>query len=161
MKSETSSPIPTAASLSSAPQWSELPEDLTANILQRLQPEEILMSAQFVCTTWWRASMDPSLWRVLHLDIRRRDFRKICRCKSNPLCICYTCCCPVHAPDTISRCGIDIHDRICSCALRQFERISRCAVDRSRGQLLHLTLAGSRLDALLEYVAHRYKLPPF
>ncbi|KAG6405668.1 hypothetical protein SASPL_133260 [Salvia splendens] len=33
--------------------------------------------------------------------------------------------------------------------------ISRCAVDRSQGRLLDLTLPGSHLDALLNYVADR------
>ncbi|KAG6407133.1 hypothetical protein SASPL_130117 [Salvia splendens] len=136
-------------------QWSELPQDLTANILQRLQPEEILMSAQFVCTSWWRTSKDPSMWRVIHLDIRRRHFWNICRCGFDRLCRCYNCCCPVHARDNISRCRVNLYDTICSCAVIQFENMSRCAVDRSQGQLLHLTLAGSHLDALLNYVAHR------
>ncbi|XP_047949594.1 putative F-box/LRR-repeat protein 9 [Salvia hispanica] len=150
-------PIPTAASLSSAPQWTELPQDLTANILQRLHPEEILMSAQLVCTTWWRVSKDPSMWRAIHLDIRRRDFWNICRCESDNLypCSCYTCCCPVHARDTIPRCRVNTCDIICSCAVNQFDRIFRCAVDRSQGQLIDLTLAGSHLDPLLNYVAHR------
>lgn len=81
--------IPTAASSSSAPPppppppWIGLPEDLTANILQRLGAEEILESAQKVCTTWWRVCKDPATWRVI--DLRNRhyaddEFLHMCRC---------------------------------------------------------------------------------
>ncbi|XP_047976647.1 putative F-box/LRR-repeat protein 23 [Salvia hispanica] len=76
----TEPPIPTAAP---APPWIELPDDLTANILQRLGAEETLESAQKVCTTWWRVCKNPITWRVIDLDYRRcaaSKFDKICLC---------------------------------------------------------------------------------
>ncbi|XP_051136511.1 putative F-box/LRR-repeat protein 23 [Andrographis paniculata] len=48
--------------------WIELPADITANILRRLNVEEILESAQRVCTAWWRVCKDPSMWRVIHME---------------------------------------------------------------------------------------------
>ena len=94
-KSKSSSPIiqaspliATAASSSSAlpppsPRWTELPDDLTSNILQRLDAEERLISAQLVCSTWWRVCKNPAMWRVIDLDARRKfddKFGSICRC---------------------------------------------------------------------------------
>ena len=64
------------------PRWIDLPEDLTANILQRLGAEEILMSAQAVCTTWWRVCKNPAVWHVIDLDSRQcaaNKFEMICR----------------------------------------------------------------------------------
>ncbi|XP_047979231.1 putative F-box/LRR-repeat protein 23 [Salvia hispanica] len=63
--------------------WTELPEDLTANILQRLHTEEILKSAQRVCTTWWRVCKNPTMWRAIDLHYRRcalDEFESIFRC---------------------------------------------------------------------------------
>ncbi|KAL1555777.1 putative F-box/LRR-repeat protein 23 [Salvia divinorum] len=63
-----------ASSSSSAaptPPWIELPEDLTANILKRLDVEEILESAQKVCSTWWRVCKNPAMWRVIDFDSHR------------------------------------------------------------------------------------------
>ncbi|XP_042002488.1 putative F-box/LRR-repeat protein 23 [Salvia splendens] len=62
MLSESEAPIPA---------WTELPEDLMENILQRLSSEEILKSVEKVCTTWWRACKNPALWRVVSVDHRR------------------------------------------------------------------------------------------
>ena len=75
----TSSPVPPPAP------WIDLPDDLTANILQRLDPKEIFESAQIVCTTWRRVCKDPATWRVLDLNYRyydsaHRKFETICRC---------------------------------------------------------------------------------
>ena len=67
-----------------SPPWTELPDDLTANILQRLHTEEILMGAQLVCSTWWRVCKDPAMWRVIDLDLRHyrrfrlKEFKNIC-----------------------------------------------------------------------------------
>ncbi|XP_051136509.1 putative F-box/LRR-repeat protein 23 [Andrographis paniculata] len=52
----------------SLPPWTELPDDVTINILQRLDVQEILEKAQRVCKTWWRACKDPSMWRVIHIE---------------------------------------------------------------------------------------------
>lgn len=75
--------IPTAATASSAWRWIDLPGDVTANILQRLGSEEILRSAQKVCTTWEKVCRDPSMWRVVDLKNRCVDdleFDLMCRC---------------------------------------------------------------------------------
>lgn len=64
----SSGPPPDAPSSSDPPtQWVELPGDVTANILQRLGAEEILRSAQQVCTTWWKVCQDPAMWRVIDM----------------------------------------------------------------------------------------------
>ncbi|XP_031121748.1 putative F-box protein At4g05475 [Ipomoea triloba] len=63
--------------------WVDLPRDLTANILQRLNVEDIFQSAQ-VCSAWWRICQDPSMWRYVDMwDVvaepgKRRDWHKIC-----------------------------------------------------------------------------------
>ncbi|KAG6409435.1 hypothetical protein SASPL_127474 [Salvia splendens] len=79
MGKKSKPPIPTVA----AP-WTELPDDLTANILQRLHTEEILMSAQKVCSNWWRVCKIPTMWRVIDVDYgrctNRVQFGNICRC---------------------------------------------------------------------------------
>ncbi|XP_047949575.1 putative F-box/LRR-repeat protein 23 [Salvia hispanica] len=64
-------PAPASSTAPPPPPWIELPEDLTANILQRLDAEEIIMSAMLVCSTWWRVCKNPSMWRVIDLDYRR------------------------------------------------------------------------------------------
>ncbi|OIT37822.1 PREDICTED: putative F-box/LRR-repeat protein 23 [Nicotiana attenuata] len=68
-----SSSLPSSPSLplSPPPPWVELPLDITANILQRLRTIEILENAQRVCTAWWKASHDPTVWRVI--DLRNHD----------------------------------------------------------------------------------------
>ncbi|KAL1555775.1 putative F-box/LRR-repeat protein 23 [Salvia divinorum] len=70
-----------AAAPPPSPPWTELPDDLTENILQRLRTEEI-MNAQLVCSTWWRICKNPSMWRVINLDCRHwedDEFDGICR----------------------------------------------------------------------------------
>ncbi|XP_042067452.1 putative F-box protein At4g05475 [Salvia splendens] len=57
-------PEPQAVATSSPP-WTDLPGDLTANILRRLGPSGMLFTAQRVCNAWWKASKDPALWRVI------------------------------------------------------------------------------------------------
>ncbi|KAH6783136.1 hypothetical protein C2S52_008095 [Perilla frutescens var. hirtella] len=56
-----------ASSTCAAPPWTELPQDVTANILQRLGAEEILQSAQKVCATWWKICQNPAMWRVINI----------------------------------------------------------------------------------------------
>ncbi|KAL1555771.1 putative F-box/LRR-repeat protein 23 [Salvia divinorum] len=85
-KSESSKPIITiepSIEFSSAPPppppsppWNELPDDLTANILQRLDAEERLESAQLVCSTWWRVCKNPAMWRVIDVCISRCEYNK-------------------------------------------------------------------------------------
>ncbi|XP_047952406.1 putative F-box/LRR-repeat protein 9, partial [Salvia hispanica] len=58
-----------SASSSTAAPWTELPDDLTANILQRLDIEDIVMGAQLVCSTWWRVCKNPAMWRMIELKL--------------------------------------------------------------------------------------------
>ncbi|KAL6563959.1 hypothetical protein OROHE_005199 [Orobanche hederae] len=79
-KQKTRGKVPAAASPSldavdpPSPPWIELPADVTANILQRLGAEEILESAQKVCTTWRKVCGDPSMWRVISLKNPERFY---------------------------------------------------------------------------------------
>lgn len=64
-------------STTSAPNWVELPRDVTANILQRLDPFEILRNARSVCSLWRNICNDPLMWRTIDLtdhDILNRTF---------------------------------------------------------------------------------------
>ncbi|XP_047978346.1 putative F-box/LRR-repeat protein 23 [Salvia hispanica] len=71
---QTEPPISTVDASSSSsqlplsPPWIELPDDLMANILQRLGVAEILLRALYVCATWWRVCQSPAMWRFIHLD---------------------------------------------------------------------------------------------
>ena len=58
-----------SASSSTAAPWTELPDDLTVNILQRLDIEDIVMGAQLVCSTWWRVCKNPAMWRMIELKL--------------------------------------------------------------------------------------------
>ncbi|KAL6509569.1 hypothetical protein OROGR_022879 [Orobanche gracilis] len=87
LPTDPSTPPPTPPSPPPSPttpppplQWTELPVDVTANILHRLSARDILSSAQTVCTTWRDVCKDPSMWRVIDMrnptDIFQED---ICR----------------------------------------------------------------------------------
>ncbi|KAL1537577.1 putative F-box/LRR-repeat protein 23 isoform X2 [Salvia divinorum] len=66
------------AAASSSPPWIELPADVTANILQRIGAEEMMSSAQKVCTTWWKVCKDPALYRVIDFSSTKQiDFEAI------------------------------------------------------------------------------------
>ncbi|KAL1555778.1 putative F-box/LRR-repeat protein 23 [Salvia divinorum] len=130
-----------AASSSSAapppsPPWTELPDDLTAYILQRLNTEQIVLGAQLVCSTWWRVCKNPALWRVI--DVWHRPcsagtdkFGNICRCGGRKL------------------------RRVCGCSVGRFWNIYRFAMGRSEGELVELKLAGFEVDGFLDYVTLR------
>lgn len=49
--------------------WLDLPEDLTANILQRISVIDRLENARKVCTTWRKICKQPSMWKVIHMAI--------------------------------------------------------------------------------------------
>ncbi|KAK6150118.1 hypothetical protein DH2020_017643 [Rehmannia glutinosa] len=72
---------PMAVRSSSAPPWTELPRDLTANILGRLGVVDILENAQKVCTTWRTVCKDPAMWRVIDIrnDGELMDCNMLCR----------------------------------------------------------------------------------
>ncbi|XP_047951958.1 putative F-box/LRR-repeat protein 23 [Salvia hispanica] len=114
------------------PPWIELPEHLTADILQRLYTEEIIESAQCVCTTWWRVCQNPATWRSIDLDYRRPAARDESVCE-----------------------GSCTHDDVCHCGEDKFAFLVRRAVDLSQGQLLNLKLGVWDLYESLNYVAHR------
>lgn len=73
---------PPESTPSAAPPWVELPLEVTANILRRLDVFEILECAQLVCTTWWRVCQDPATWRVIKIvddDLMPQDCTIMCR----------------------------------------------------------------------------------
>ncbi|XP_058783579.1 putative F-box/LRR-repeat protein 23 [Vicia villosa] len=53
------------------PNWLELPRDVTANILQRLETIELLTSACQVCPLWWNICKDPHMWRTISITYYR------------------------------------------------------------------------------------------
>ncbi|XP_059437441.1 F-box protein SKIP19-like [Corylus avellana] len=64
--------------------WLELPRDVTASILLRLDAIEILTSAQMVCSPWRKLCKDPSMWRTVHIRNPHShwaisDLEKMCR----------------------------------------------------------------------------------
>lgn len=64
------------------PNWLQLPRDITANILQRLDTIEIITSACQVCPQWWNICKDPLIWRTIRmidLDTPDDDLVEICR----------------------------------------------------------------------------------
>lgn len=71
------SPPPTP---SVAPPWIDLPLDVTANILQRLDAVELLHSVQLVCATWWKVCHDPAMWRVIKIVCPKSNKRYECAC---------------------------------------------------------------------------------
>ncbi|XP_045822378.1 putative F-box/LRR-repeat protein 23 [Trifolium pratense] len=50
------------------PNWLQLPIDVTANILFKLDTFEILKSARNVCSLWWKICKDPVMWQTIHMD---------------------------------------------------------------------------------------------
>ncbi|CAL9204230.1 F-box/LRR-repeat protein At3g48880 isoform X1 [Musa acuminata AAA Group] len=52
--------------------WEEMQVDCLVNIFRRLALDDLTLSVPFVCKCWWRASLDPSCWRLL--DFRSLDF---------------------------------------------------------------------------------------
>ncbi|KAJ8505365.1 hypothetical protein OPV22_006251 [Ensete ventricosum] len=46
--------------------------DCLVNIFRRLGLDDLTVSVPFVCTCWWRASLDPACWEALNL--RSLDF---------------------------------------------------------------------------------------
>ncbi|KAL3833688.1 hypothetical protein ACJIZ3_008424 [Penstemon smallii] len=75
LQSTKKSPTDVPSISAPPPPWTELPRDVTANILQRLGPKEILKSAQKVCTTWKDVCADPAMWRVI--DMKNLDYHNM------------------------------------------------------------------------------------
>ncbi|KAH6793147.1 hypothetical protein C2S52_003624 [Perilla frutescens var. hirtella] len=72
-----------SAEVQVSPPWTQLPSDLTANILQRLGSVEILKSARKVCATWWKVCQDPAMWRVIKIisaEDNQWECTTMCRC---------------------------------------------------------------------------------
>lgn len=49
------------------PDWLCLPQEVLATIFLKLGPVEIIKSAEKVCTLWHSFSLDPSLWKHIHM----------------------------------------------------------------------------------------------
>ncbi|KAF3333691.1 F-box/LRR-repeat protein [Carex littledalei] len=52
--------------------WEEINTDCLVNIFRRLGLEDLTLAVPFVCQSWYRATLDPTCWRVL--KFRRLDF---------------------------------------------------------------------------------------
>lgn len=50
------------------PNWLELPRDVTANILHRLDILEIVRSARRVCSEWRNIFKDPLMWHSIDMS---------------------------------------------------------------------------------------------
>ncbi|OVA00186.1 F-box domain [Macleaya cordata] len=50
--------------------WLELPPEIMTMIFQKLGVVDILLSSQWVCTAWEQISLEPELWRSVHLPRR-------------------------------------------------------------------------------------------
>ncbi|EYU33037.1 hypothetical protein MIMGU_mgv1a021949mg [Erythranthe guttata] len=67
-----------------SPPWEKLPPEIAAAILHKLGAVEILTTAQKVCPTWRRVSLEPSMWRCIKMEHSRAtgrlyDLKKMCR----------------------------------------------------------------------------------
>ncbi|PNX61921.1 F-box protein skip19, partial [Trifolium pratense] len=51
------------------PNWLQLPRDITANILQRLDTIDIVTSVCHVCPLWWNICKDPFMWRTIKIQL--------------------------------------------------------------------------------------------
>ncbi|CAM8890789.1 unnamed protein product [Rhodiola kirilowii] len=47
--------------------WLELPQEVTATILQKIGAFDIINHAQKVCTSWLNICKDPSMWRSINI----------------------------------------------------------------------------------------------
>ncbi|KAG5381456.1 hypothetical protein IGI04_032926 [Brassica rapa subsp. trilocularis] len=62
--------------------WSELPYELMASILSRLDTIDILENAQKVCTSWHRVCKDPAMWRKIdfrYFGDKKYNLETMCR----------------------------------------------------------------------------------
>jgi hypothetical protein len=75
-KSQTNAPIMASnstsvkeaeAEITKVPNWLELPRDITANILQRLDTIDIVTNVCHVCPLWWNIFKDPLMWRAIRM----------------------------------------------------------------------------------------------
>ncbi|CAH1448697.1 unnamed protein product [Lactuca virosa] len=63
--------VVSSSEMEDPPIWMEMPDEVMANILQRLGTKEILNNAWRVCTTWRRICKDPAMWKVI--DVQKSD----------------------------------------------------------------------------------------
>ncbi|KAF3955044.1 hypothetical protein CMV_019692 [Castanea mollissima] len=50
------------------PKWEDLQKDCLVNILTRVGTESLLYDIPFVCKSWYRASLDPSCWKIINFQ---------------------------------------------------------------------------------------------
>ncbi|PSS29018.1 F-box protein [Actinidia chinensis var. chinensis] len=67
MASSSIPPSPPPGEASEARNWAELPQDVTATILQKLGAIDILQSVQKVCMAWRSICKDPAIWRSIDM----------------------------------------------------------------------------------------------
>ncbi|KAL7116553.1 hypothetical protein ACP275_03G011800 [Erythranthe tilingii] len=73
-----------SSSTEAKPPWQELPREITAAILYKLGPFEILTTAVKVCTAWRSVCQDPSMWR--RVDMRSTNGGWERPFKTEPMC---------------------------------------------------------------------------
>ncbi|KAL3635184.1 hypothetical protein CASFOL_019731 [Castilleja foliolosa] len=144
---------PTAGGPSSAP-WINLPRELTANILRRLGPVEILSTARKVCTTWRSVCSEPSMWRVIHME---SSCEVILKFRSHIL--------PAHEYEEFERSRRrklsearqhEERDSIFQFEQCRFHHPLCCrAVDLSQGELIDINIDYFGTDPLLYYISQR------
>ena len=48
--------------------WEDLEKDYLLNVLTRVGTESMLYDIPFVCKSWYRASLDPSCWKIINFQ---------------------------------------------------------------------------------------------
>ncbi|KAM7255467.1 hypothetical protein ACFE04_026169 [Oxalis oulophora] len=117
--------------------WMDLPDDVTARILEKLGPIQVLLIAQNVCRSWWKiCKEDNSMWRHIYLtDSVCKEELKIARQidNANPI----------------------LSDKSMWGDSYFLWTMCRNAVDRSHGQLTDVNIEFFGLPGLLPYIAKR------
>lgn len=50
--------------------WENLPFNALSVVFEKIGPDGILVSAQFVCRRWWILSQDPRTWKRISFNER-------------------------------------------------------------------------------------------
>ncbi|AES69886.1 F-box/LRR protein, putative [Medicago truncatula] len=56
------------------PNWLQLPTDVTADILFRLDTYEIMKNVRNVCPLWWKICKNPIMWQTIYMG----NFDRVC-----------------------------------------------------------------------------------
>lgn len=56
------------------PNWLQLPTDVTADILFRLDTYDIMKNVRNVCSLWWKICKNPIMWQTIYMG----NFDRVC-----------------------------------------------------------------------------------